>query len=264
MRKVIFGLVSVLLTGVAAPAFAQSAIGSLQINVQPVQTAQTNALGLLAVGGKLDVSTQAVGNNLSIETNDFSLSVGAQINDQNFQTSETNVLANLSADNASFNTIAVGNNASIEVPNAGGPEIALNLSGQDNNIDFQRAETNLGLTLSGGKVDVATTAVGNALSIEANNFVGNLSGQENFNFQQVAQTNIGLLGGTGKVDISTTAVGNLANLTGDAAIAGLSQVNLQGVQLAQTNILGAGSLSGNLNISTAAVGNSISVSIPNP
>jgi len=261
----------------ASAAYADVAVGSVQVNLQPLQTSSTTigTLGvtLLPVGGDISVSTQAVGNNLSVETDDLSLSFASQTNNIGVQLATTTIVGALSGsdDDIDVTTAAVGNNIDVEVDSAGA---ALNLSGQTNSNVGQFAVTNITAMGSGlrGNIDVQTQAVGNALSIEADVFNGNLSGQSNTQLAQVASTTllgasagVGLCilscGTPGGLSVGTTAVGNLANLTTENAIAGFGQVNLQGVQLAQTTI-GIAGAAGNVDINTTAVGNSISIKKP--
>jgi len=251
---------------------------SAQSNTTSVQSAKTIVVGS-ALGGAVDVSTVAVGNNLNADAQQGGVSPhgGAiiQTNGLAIQDAKT-VLAPSSAIGqngaVTVSTEAVGNNASV---NGAAGKVKLYVAGQGNDTAIQNATTKIvgvSSTPSGAGNAVSTVAVGDNLNVTAGGAItiagGFPNGQLNVNSLQTARTDIGSSGFAGKLDVQTAALGNSANFTANGGAAkiggfGLSgddyaQANTHTIQAAFTSLKSVG-VGGDVGVTTAAIGNALSV-----
>jgi filamentous hemagglutinin len=246
-----------------------------QINGTAIQDAKTViALPYFSDGqnGPINVSTQAVGNNASVNAGDGNVNFGlvGQANAVAIQSADTTVggVHSLSGP-SSLNTVAVGNNLNVTADGKVDIKGGL-LSGQLNTQALQTANTNLVWSSFHGSLDVSTAALGNSATVTATGgsatlggagFLGDDYHQINDHTIQAAFTSIDHTGVGGGLNVTTAAVGNNLALTGQGT-AGLDaiQVNSNSAQYASTWI-GHSSVGGGLTVNTQAIGNAASVTV---
>jgi hypothetical protein len=188
-------------------------IASVQVNGLTAQTAVTN-LGQSSVGGKLEISTQAIGNNVSVSSENGWVTSGyidplgdkainLQVNALAVQSATTNVAGVNVGGNIDLSTVAVASN--LTASGGVGAEV---FNGQLNLASLQGAATNVSYVNNyGAKAAFNTQAFGNVASIDGNT-ADVQSIQANLLSVQAGVSNLSNSNFAGNVSVSTAAVGN--------------------------------------------------------
>lgn len=131
---------------------------AFQSNVGTLQAAGTNLQGL-SVGGKVDASATAVGNNLEFEAGKNGSAVAFQTNLGTAQLAGLNAQYGSFGGNATFKSQAIGNISSWTSNSSDG------INFQSNIGTIQGAVTNVQFSGFGGNLNVGSVSVGNSASI---------------------------------------------------------------------------------------------------
>jgi hypothetical protein len=282
MRNLLIAASAVaLFAGIATQASATGDSYGVQLNLGTLQLGQSN-VHRTSVGGKLNLSTAAVGTNLSVlsdipattdhtsnsgRTNGDARVASLQVNALTAQIATTSVTRSSVGADLTTSTQAIGNAVDVEsthnyVSNGyvtSNTDFDKSISLQANVGAVQLATTDIARVSVGDDLDVSTIAVGNTSSFFGAKGVAAATGQLNLGTVQLASTDFTRSSVADNASFSTSAFGNVASYTGNTVDPLTVQVNALTIQGASTNI-GRSSFGGNVSVDTSAVGNAITVS----
>jgi hypothetical protein len=218
MRKLLLGSAAAIgLLALTPAAFADSYLNG-QLNIAVINDGSVTIKHLDEIGGSLDVSTTAVGNNYSLSSPSWETNRVGSVQINAFVLNDASVeVKDVSVDyGATVSTQAVGNNltlkgSSVDTTVVGGEidkgflvqanVLVLNdasISAFHNDFDGPVSLTSLAV---GNNISVASTDIDHMATLQANVGVANLAG-------------VKVIGGSvgGDLKISTTAVGNNVNI----------------------------------------------------